>query len=332
MRSKTIIPASTLLISALFAQATWAAMPTETQSDDMNPIVISIAPAVEQDLMVLPTKVSITTLTDSFFIDDQLTDKTGVNTLVSLHGDIPIEFSQPVEIQIPVTIAENSSVKIISSDDLVHWTTIGEVSVTGGNVIFETSRLNFVAVYKNQTEIDSAPNLADITGHWAETSILQLARLGIVEGKLGNLFAPNDAITRAEFTKMIVLAFHPAIEQITTTSYEDVLMGDWFAPYVETLLRDGVVDDTTMFNPNVPITRAEAVKILILASGNNAENLDIDTFSDVLPTDWFSPYVTFMKARNLIVGYPDGTFRPAQAMTRAEAAQILMTFVNGFSE
>lgn len=47
-------------------------------------------------------------------------------------------------------------------------------------------------------------------------------------------------------------------------------------------------------------------------------------FSDLPPTNWAAPYVDTLLAAGAVAGYPDGTFRPAQAMTRAEFVKALV--------
>jgi len=86
-----------------------------------------------------------------------------------------------------------------------------------------------------------------------------------------------------------------------------------------------------LFRPQNFINRAEFLKIVlnskgILASGTNC-------FPDVT-TQWFAGYVCAAKSINIIAGYPDGTFKPANNISVAEALKItLSTFqVTAFEE
>ncbi|HSI68374.1 MAG TPA: S-layer homology domain-containing protein [Planococcus sp. (in: firmicutes)] len=47
------------------------------------------------------------------------------------------------------------------------------------------------------------------------------------------------------------------------------------------------------------------------------------TFDDVFYTDKFGPEITFLYAEGIVSGYPDGTFRPNNPITRGQAVQIL---------
>lgn len=78
------------------------------------------------------------------------------------------------------------------------------------------------------------------------------------------------------------------------------------------------------FRPDAPVSRAEALKILILTSklppvdGHTAQ-----LFSDVSLNEWYAPYIERAAFDNLISGYADGSFRPSNKITRAEALKII---------
>lgn len=48
------------------------------------------------------------------------------------------------------------------------------------------------------------------------------------------------------------------------------------------------------------------------------------TFSDVAADNWASPFIQALASRNIIAGFPDGTFRPNDPVTRAQFAAILL--------
>jgi hypothetical protein len=47
------------------------------------------------------------------------------------------------------------------------------------------------------------------------------------------------------------------------------------------------------------------------------------TFVDVLPTDWYYPYLHCLYCQGIIGGYPDGTFRPNNSLTRGQLSKIV---------
>ncbi|EKE28155.1 MAG: S-layer protein [uncultured bacterium (gcode 4)] len=84
------------------------------------------------------------------------------------------------------------------------------------------------------------------------------------------------------------------------------------------------------FMPNANITRWE---LLIMALKFAWINPDWDgkSFSDVLPWDWCESFVRTATSRWFIAGYSDGTFRPNNAINRAEAVAIALNVIIGKS-
>ncbi len=66
---------------------------------------------------------------------------------------------------------------------------------------------------------------------WAKDAIEKFSEEGIIEGKGGGLFAPNDAVTRAEFAKMLALTFDLSPSE-EASAYQDVAGDYWAAPYI----------------------------------------------------------------------------------------------------
>lgn len=78
------------------------------------------------------------------------------------------------------------------------------------------------------------------------------------------------------------------------------------------------------FRPDASVNRAEFLKILLEADAMQHDTeCDDQFFPDVFDRDWFSPYTRYAKCKGIITGYPDGTFRPANQITMAEAAKII---------
>lgn len=75
------------------------------------------------------------------------------------------------------------------------------------------------------------------------------------------------------------------------------------------------------------INRAEFTKIIINAKYSETETKNCTptkTFPDVRPDDWFAPFVCLAANNNIIVGYPDGTFKPQNNINFAEASKIIV--------
>lgn len=89
---------------------------------------------------------------------------------------------------------------------------------------------------------------------------------------------------------------------------------------------EGYEDST--FKPNQKISRAEALKMIILATGifteDEIQNSEVaeNPFLDTDKSEWYAKYLTIAKEKGLIKGYNDGTFKPAQTINLAESLKI----------
>lgn len=83
------------------------------------------------------------------------------------------------------------------------------------------------------------------------------------------------------------------------------------------------------FIPGGQITRAEISAMLsrIIANGE-VVNASTKNFNDVESSKWYSKYIAHMEQVGLMTGYSDGSFKPGQAVTRAELATIVSRYKN----
>lgn len=163
----------------------------------------------------------------------------------------------------------------------------------------------------------------DTGGHWAESYIFTLYEAGVVGGKTPLLFEPNAPISRAELTKIAMIAFEVQASEFTSFDFSDVAEGAWYFDFVSLARNSEIVsgyDDNT-FRPNEPISRAAALKILLEASGLSIGDRGTG-FTDVPDDAWFRKYVAFAQDNDIVGGYPDGTFGPGNLITRAEVVKI----------
>lgn len=85
---------------------------------------------------------------------------------------------------------------------------------------------------------------------------------------------------------------------------------------------DGFPDGT--FQPNLYVNRAEALKMIMGSTMTNIPATTTSGFPDVQASEWFAKYVVLAKDKNIISGYPDGTFRGAELINFGEI--LKMTF------
>jgi len=166
----------------------------------------------------------------------------------------------------------------------------------------------------------------DVQGHWAEAYINQLYTDKVINGKSQGVFDPEGLITRAELTKIAILAFGHSVDNAPNEHpFQDVPLNSWFAPYVEEAKRLGFVSgySTGGFRPNEYVTRAAALKILLGSAGIDTTGMKAD-FLDVPTDSWFASYVGFAKEKGIVSGYADSTFGPNKNMTRAQVAKVVV--------
>lgn len=81
------------------------------------------------------------------------------------------------------------------------------------------------------------------------------------------------------------------------------------------------------FKPKGKLTRAEMAKIICLVGNIDAKRTVFQpAFKDVKKNTWSTPYILEVNELGLIRGYPDKTFKPNKALTRAEAVAIAVKF------
>ncbi len=153
--------------------------------------------------------------------------------------------------------------------------------------------------------------------HWAFPSVLKLCQLGIVRGFENKTLHPSGMITRAEF----IYSLWKIAGAPPSTYYPSDTIEHWARDAISWGYRykfiAGYPDGT--FRPDRPITRAETAKIV---SGYlSRPPVPACSFVDVNIFHWAAGYI--YSVRDLLQGYPDGTFRPDNQTTRAEAFVIL---------
>ena len=169
----------------------------------------------------------------------------------------------------------------------------------------------------------------DTRGHWAQTHIDLLQSRQLISGYPDGLYRPEDFISRQELISLIirVLGRSEDAEQLLKgeVSYKDTADA-WARGYIELGRELSIVhgDDRNNFNPIDPVTREEAVTMLVNCLELEANTEMTGWFSDTDDiSEWARPYVAAALKASLVNGFPDGSFRPQQHVTRAEVTVLL---------
>lgn len=182
-------------------------------------------------------------------------------------------------------------------------------------------------------EIDGASNLltsalfTDLdSSHPYYQSIRYLKSKGVIEGYDDHTFRAENAVSRVEILKMLYEAFVKEVVSGNSLSFPDTDPTAWYAPYVATAERDGLVQgdsNTGLFRPADAVNRVEAIKVLGLALGVDIDPVVIgNPFEDVHYLDWYAPYAQFGSQTNILPWAEDSLY-PGEAMTRGEVAEMI---------
>lgn len=151
-----------------------------------------------------------------------------------------------------------------------------------------------------------------------------------VHGYTDGTVKPSRNVTRAETAAMLYRLLTESRRNETQTasnSFSDVSADDWYNESVSTMENGkyitGYPDGT--FGGNKNITRAEFVAILVRFIGVQNEDC---SFTDVSRDYWAYGCIATATKAGWIAGYTDGTFKPEQPITRAEAMTIINRVLN----
>jgi len=191
------------------------------------------------------------------------------------------------------------------------------------------------------------PKFRDVAGHWAQDDIEKLYSLDVFEGTPA-FFAPDAPMTRAEFTKAIVKGanMRASMEEQTrkttrsrtkmpeVSPFLDVSVSSPYYEYIKDGVEKGIISGIAgkKFGPEDSLTRAQAITIMIRALGfeNMAPTPGYRTtfVDDQAIPNWAIDSVYVAREIGLISGDASNRLNPNQVLTRAEAASMLVRFLN----
>lgn len=160
----------------------------------------------------------------------------------------------------------------------------------------------------------------DIAGHFASDAILSAAGKGYMIGVSHTAFAPEEAMTRAQAASICarMLKLDPA-----KSSYSDT-KGHWAEQQIGAMEQAGLLFgyEDGRFCPDAEMTREEVASLLYRVIGVEYGGETSD-FPDVHPERWSYEEITALAGKNILTGFPDGTFRPEAFLTRGEMALLI---------
>ncbi len=163
------------------------------------------------------------------------------------------------------------------------------------------------------------------TAKWAGEAIDSLTVSKVINGYPDGTFKPNGNVTRAEFAKMLTVAF----ELLESDAYYKDTQGSWAASYIRAAV-SCMYTEGELFRPDDEASRADiayAVASALKLEPSDASATDkFDDADDVMSE--MKSNIAAAVENEIIVGYEDNTLRPNDSVTRAEAAVIIYRALN----
>ncbi len=179
------------------------------------------------------------------------------------------------------------------------------------------------------SDVDDSGNTSDIVAIAAENNVDPVL-LAIIQANPALL----DQMRTAGSQDAALSGLSAAISSLSAASagastespcsgYGDLSSGSEFCGYVQILSAKSVIREDSSFEPDRSITRAELLKIVMLASELSPRYDPAYTYDDIAADDWWAPYVSTAKKYGYI-SQTNTIFRPNDPITRAEASKMVV--------
>ncbi|QNK60218.1 S-layer homology domain-containing protein [Paenibacillus sp. PAMC21692] len=231
------------------------------------------------------------------------------------------------------TIVLPTEVNSDSATGLLYEAATGEFSFVPATFGNENGKKT-ATLYRNGNSIYAVANVSksfsDLGNHWAKADIELLASKLIVNGVKEGIFAPDQTITRAEFSALLVRALALPGDAASAAVFTDVKGTAWYAGAVGAAVKAKLANgfDEGTFRPNEPITREQMAVLVskaILAAGKSSpKTASLAPFSDQAKiSTWAKEAVGQSVEAGIVTGTDKGAFEPGANATRAQAAVML---------
>ncbi|MCI3922725.1 S-layer homology domain-containing protein [Paenibacillus sp. TRM 82003] len=254
-------------------------------------------------------------------------------SLVATSGDAvrSLErFDQPITLSFriaPDAETELLGVYYISDDGTLEY--VGG-TLEGGVMVADVYHFSKYAV------LEYDKTYADVSvAHWAYEAVRELSAKHVVEGVTDTEFRPQQSVTRAEFTALLVrlLGIQAVSLASSADAFSDVAAGAWFADEVSAALEAGIVQgaEDGRFAPGRVITRQEMITMLMRAIDGREISSGVAVAAPFADGDaaaeWARAHIERARTLGIVEGRGHGTFLPEAASTRAEAAKLIHTLL-----
>ncbi|MDR1246513.1 MAG: S-layer homology domain-containing protein, partial [Clostridiales Family XIII bacterium] len=150
-------------------------------------------------------------------------------------------------------------------------------------------------------------------------------RIAYINGYPDGSVRPDGGVTRAEVASMLFRLLSYADKNDPLASeFTDVEEGKWYSQAVAYLAGMGILEgyNDGSFRPNAQITRAEFSAVISRFDASEGSDMT-ERFSDVPASYWAFALIDNVAEKEWLNGYPDGTFKPQNTITRAETVTAI---------
>ncbi|HBH13453.1 MAG TPA: hypothetical protein DDX29_10130 [Clostridiales bacterium] len=177
------------------------------------------------------------------------------------------------------------------------------------------------------TEKEAESIFEDTKDHWSGDYIQEVVSRNIINGYPDGTFRPENKITREEFASILVRAL--GLESKTGLYFDDTL-DRWSTDNISTAIYHAIIKgySENAFGPEDLITR-EQMAVMIARALELDEEFEETSLSDINEASpWSESSILSAVSKGLLDGYPDGTFRPKNNLSRAEAIKVIFKLLS----
>jgi len=187
--------------------------------------------------------------------------------------------------------------------------------------------------------IAPAVAFSDSAGHWAEKEIGAAARNGLIQGFPDGTFQPEQTVTQEQFLSLVERVIPPFAghepNAYIRENYLSQAAGRWSEKTYAHLAAAGIMPTG---KPTDSLNRLEAARILLAALGHQSEGekyrgTKAQFFPDLSTNKEEQVMIVYPAYKlGIMTGFPDGTFRPHENISRAQAVVLLNRLANQIKE
>ncbi len=224
-------------------------------------------------------------------------------------GTITISYKTPDE----ATVSTQSIIKPISTK-----LTVADLLVPSGYKLYDPSWTHTVTQSTNVNVYIKK----DSTTSPIPTPPATKTEKVFIEGAGNKTFAPDRATTRIEVAQIIYNLAQDKGSVTQTASFTDVPNNYYAKDAIDYVYSKGYMQGYPdgSFKPGATITRAEVCVVLNTVYGLSGSATN--NFKDVPQSYWGYKFISLASSNSMIFGYPDGSFKPGNNITRAEIATL----------